>query len=620
MAKNWAIAIGINEYEHLARPLQYAQRDAKLMRDWLQNRARFEKVYYYADNSPKIGNTSTRPTRSNLLRLLDVRFQQPFMGAGDNFWFFFSGHGVRHEGQDYLMAADSYPENIPGSAIPVSYVLGQLRRCGADNIVLLLDACRNNGGRSMEGMGRQTAQQAKKTGAIVISSCSPNEFSYEVEALKQGVFTYALFEGLGVQGRCATVEQLDAYLARRVPKLNREYGKPPQIPWTKVEPLDRAHLILVPKNATPDDVKILKFDACQAELNGDRTLARQLWVRVNTATLGNDSDAVKAIERLASGVTRRQVMQWSLWGGAGLGLAVVGNAVFQTKKSDSPISNPSELAFDRFSFDVITVNEKGEEIDHRPGEAEFLAENINGVAPKMVAIPGGEFLMGSPPGKGSAFVYPQHPVTVPSFLRGKYPVTQAQWQAVVSLPKIDRDLKPEPSSFKGKNRPVENVSWYDAVEFCQRFSIATGRDYRLPSEAEWEYACRAGTTTPFHFGETITSQLANYDGRYTYASELRGKNRGHTTDVGSFPPNAFGLYDMHGNIWEWCADDWHENYENAPKDGRAWVSNVRRSPKVIRGGVWYIDPAFCCSAYRSEVSPDLDVGTMMGFRLVCAVP
>ncbi|MBE9041044.1 caspase family protein, partial [Oscillatoriales cyanobacterium LEGE 11467] len=429
MAKNWAIAIGINEYEHLSRPLEYAQRDAQMMRDWLQNRAGFEKVYYYADNSPKIGNTSTRPTYSNLLRLLDERFEKPFMGAGDNFWFFFSGHGVRHEGQDYLMAADSYTANIPKTAIPVSYVLGQLRRCGADNIVLLLDACRDNGGKSAEGMGRETAQQAQQMGVISIASCSPNELSYEVEALGQGVFTYALLEGLGVQGRCATVERLDAYLARRVPQLNREHGKRIQTPLTTAEPIDRAHLILVPEYATLSDVATLKLDAYRAAEDGNRELARQLWIRVLGASPA-DLEAVTALERLAStpepspaprrqtsrrqsksprivssvythrgtqtrsptpGVTRRQLMQWSLWGGAGLGLATVGNAIFQGMESDSPISTPSptptpkptptpeptpeptltpeppsqpsELAFETFSFDVITVNEKGEEID-----------------------------------------------------------------------------------------------------------------------------------------------------------------------------------------------------------------------------------------------------------------
>jgi formylglycine-generating enzyme required for sulfatase activity len=122
-------------------------------------------------------------------------------------------------------------------------------------------------------------------------------------------------------------------------------------------------------------------------------------------------------------------------------------------------------------------------------------------------------------------------------------------------------------------------------------SKATGREYRLPSEAEWEYACRAGTTTPFHFGETITTDLANYNGNYTYGSGSKGQYRKQTTDVGSFPANAFGLHDMHGNVWEWCQDTWHENYNGAPTDGSAWVDeNANQNRMILRGGSWYNNP------------------------------
>ena len=143
---------------------------------------------------------------------------------------------------------------------------------------------------------------------------------------------------------------------------------------------------------------------------------------------------------------------------------------------------------------------------------------------------------------------------------GKYQITQAQWKAVASLPKIERDLEPNPFMFKGDDHPLETVSWLDAVEFCQRLSKKTGKEYRLPTEAEWEYAARAGTTTAYYFGNDITDKLANYN-----------SNIGQTTAVGKYQPNAFGLYDMHGNVWEWCQDDWHSNYEDAPEDGSAWL-------------------------------------------------
>jgi formylglycine-generating enzyme required for sulfatase activity len=184
---------------------------------------------------------------------------------------------------------------------------------------------------------------------------------------------------------------------------------------------------------------------------------------------------------------------------------------------------------------------------------------------------------------------------------GKYPVTQAQWKAVAALPQIKQSLNPDVSRFKGANRPVEKVSWRDAVEFCARLSAKTGRDYRLPSEAQWEYACRAGTTTPFHFGETITSKLANYDGNYTYVSGIKGECRQETTVVGSFQvANAFGLYDMHGNVYEWCYDTWHENYQGAPSDGSVWESGGDDNYRMLRGGCWSNSPTDCRSAKRRK--------------------
>ncbi|NMG19345.1 formylglycine-generating enzyme family protein [Brasilonema bromeliae SPC951] len=173
-----------------------------------------------------------------------------------------------------------------------------------------------------------------------------------------------------------------------------------------------------------------------------------------------------------------------------------------------------------------------------------------------------------------------------------------------------------PSNFKGAKRPVEKVSWNDAVEFCKKLSQKTGRKYRLPSEAEWEYAARAGTTTPFYFGQTITTSLANYNGSFTYASEPKGEYRQQTTEVGSFLPNAFGLYDMHGNVFEWCQDTWHESYKGAPSDGSAWVDNDNQR-YMQRGGCWDYNAVSCSSACRAyNVAGVRYFGN--GFRVVWA--
>jgi len=208
---------------------------------------------------------------------------------------------------------------------------------------------------------------------------------------------------------------------------------------------------------------------------------------------------------------------------------------------------PSPQSLEIFEFEVVTVNKRGEIINRRHHQASQYIEDANGVTIEMVYVPGGTFLMGSPETEENRFSNegPQHQVTVTPFYMSKYPVTQAQWQAVIGN---------NPSNFKGKNRPVEEVSWDDAVTFCQKLSELTEKDYHLPSEAQWEYACRAGTTTPFYFGETITTDLANYYDGSSYASGPEGVDRDETTEVGIFPPNAFGIYDMHGNVWEWCAD------------------------------------------------------------------
>jgi formylglycine-generating enzyme required for sulfatase activity len=251
----------------------------------------------------------------------------------------------------------------------------------------------------------------------------------------------------------------------------------------------------------------------------------------------------------------------------------------------------------------------------------FALEAFEAIASlKMVPVPAGRFQMGSPPEEKGRYANegPQHEVTLQDFWLGQTPITQAQWRVVAGWPKVERELERDPSHFKGDDRPVEQVNWHDAMEFCRRLSQRLGRTYTLPSEAQWEYACRAGTTTPFAFGETISSELANYDGNYTYGTGPKGSYREETTDVGSFPANAWGLHDMHGNVWEWCADHWHANYEGAPEDGRPWLEeNVNEDEiRLLRGGSWLRYPRSCRSAFRYGWRPGSRVN-FVGFRVCC---
>jgi formylglycine-generating enzyme required for sulfatase activity len=249
-----------------------------------------------------------------------------------------------------------------------------------------------------------------------------------------------------------------------------------------------------------------------------------------------------------------------------------------------------------------------------------------GVALTMIQIPAGTFQMGSPQGEEGRSVDegPQHEVRVEGFFLGQTTITQAQWKEVAGWEKVERDLNPVTSMDEGENRPVRNVSWYDAIEFCRRLNEHLGRNYGLPSEAQWEYACRAGTTTAFHFGESITKDWACF---YVGSSAgLFSKLKtclSIPTTVASFPANAWGLHDMHGNVWEWCADHWHADYQSAGGDDQPWIITAAAASeaRVLRGGssrdmIWQ-----CRSASRSCLDPRQDSSLdSRGFRVCCLPP
>lgn len=262
-------------------------------------------------------------------------------------------------------------------------------------------------------------------------------------------------------------------------------------------------------------------------------------------------------------------------------------------------------------FESPTVNDKGEIIARTRYTANQYTEDLgNGIVLDMIVLPAGSFQMGLPFNYGNPDEHPRHLVTIKAFMLGKFLITQGQWKAIMKkLPRC---------RFKGDDLPVERVSWKDAAEFCQRLSKKTGRNYHLPSETQWEYACRAGTYTPFSFGETLTTEIANYNGMHTFANEPRSVYGHVTTPGGTFPPNPFGLYDMHGDLWEWCADNWLEDYSASPRDGSAY--QTQKNPyRVARGGSWHEPPDLCRSATRIRFM-QTDAEEVIGFRVVCDAP
>jgi eukaryotic-like serine/threonine-protein kinase len=243
-----------------------------------------------------------------------------------------------------------------------------------------------------------------------------------------------------------------------------------------------------------------------------------------------------------------------------------------------------------------------------PAFNELILDCGNGVKLELVVIPTGSFRMGSNENY-YADNYPFHRVRVPSFYMGKYTVTQEQYEVVMGN---------NPSYFKGTWLPIEHISWDDTQKFCAKLSQKTGKKVRLPSEAEWEYACRAGTTTAFSFGDNITTNQVNYDGNYPTKYGMKGESRKKTVAVDALLVNQWGLYQMHGNVGEWCEDMYHENYNEAPADGSAWVTGGDNNVKVVRGGSWVYNADACMSVSRNWLI-SYSYSNDIGFRIAISI-
>jgi formylglycine-generating enzyme required for sulfatase activity len=311
-----------------------------------------------------------------------------------------------------------------------------------------------------------------------------------------------------------------------------------------------------------------------------------------------------------------------------------------------PVLPPPKLS--TFGFDVMTSDERGRIVGKRVETARYFQIDLpGGMQLDLVQVPTGGFMMGTLESdlvavkQGSSrgvekkdlnydivesyirrfnWESPRHMVNVPGFYMSKFEITQAQWRAVASLPRVNTDLLSDPSSFKGSNLPVETITWDEAIEFCERLTRATGRRFRLPTEAEWEYAARAGTNTPFNFGDSIKTDWANFQGKFPYNNSPKGEFRETTVAVGTIgAPNAFGLYDMHGNVWEWCSDVWNENYEGAPIDGKSWDTGKIQYLRIIRGGAWDSFGGECRSNSRNRMTATIRLNSI-GLRVVADVP
>lgn len=312
--------------------------------------------------------------------------------------------------------------------------------------------------------------------------------------------------------------------------------------------------------------------------------------------------------------------------------------LFLNRQRSPAVDSPNDQELDINA----TYIENDREIDC--GSKKVWTFNVGDSTITMIKIPWSwKFKRGSPPTEKGR-VENESPILdvklSDSYYMSMYPITQAQWKAVADLNKVDMELNPEPSTFsdfesqKEPLLPVETISWEEAKEFCKRLSNYFSKTFRLPTEAEWEYACRAGTPTPFHFGTQLYSVdmvsqerrfWANYDHTYDYMPETQGKkNWSQTTPAehfkgnrGKIIANQFGLVDMHGNVWEWCEDAWHNSYEGARPDGTARQASKGEyaEHRVLRGGAWNSSPNSCRSASRNHKPKNIRMNNV-GFRIV----
>ncbi|MBD2454732.1 SUMF1/EgtB/PvdO family nonheme iron enzyme [Nostoc sp. FACHB-87] len=621
-----ALLIGISEYqEPTLAPLPKAVEDVEAMRRVLEN--------------PEMGDFDDvtvlkNPKRQELEREIYNLYAN--RQKDDLVLLYFSGHGVTVENGDFYFSTCETQKNqnklLPFTAVAATSVHRWMNESKSKRRVVILDCCFSGAfakGLTAKDIGTiDLQQQLGGEGTAILTASTSTQYAFASDDLDLSIYTQYLVEGIekGAADKdgdgLIAVDELHDYAKTKV-----QEASPAMTP--EFYPFKDGFRIFLAKS--PKDDPQLKYrQEVERRINqGKFTIpARRLLnsLRLQLQLDAEVADAIEAevkkphleyqrkleeyeatlvetveIEPTLSERTLNDLRDYQQH----LGLrdedvaSIEKRIIGQPKPPVSAEELPDET--NQFEFEIVKVDAKGQIINRSQGRAEFFTEDLgNGVILEMVSIPGGKFLMGSPESEEGRYdsESPQHHVTVQPFFMGKFPVTQAQWKAVAGFDKVNIDLKPDPSNFKGANRPVECVSWDDAVEFCTRLSKKTGKTYRLPSEAEWEYACRAGTTTPFYFGGTMTTELANYDGRSTYGSSPKGEYREQTTDVGKFPANPFGLYDMCGNVWEWCQDEWHENYNNAPTDGSAWLSENDNQNRLLHGGSWYGYPGLCRSANR----------------------
>jgi formylglycine-generating enzyme required for sulfatase activity len=537
-----------------------------------------------------------------------IEFQDR-LGPGAVGLFYFAGHGMQagRGGRNYLLpvGVDYRRErDVELFGLDAGSVLARMEESGAALSLVILDACRDSPlppeGRTTasRGLGRMEAP----SGSLVAFATAPGSTADENRGGRNGLYTQFLLRAIEVPG--LRLEDVFQQVRREVERASNRKQSPEEI-----SKLTSAFFFKPGQQSLASPVVTVVPPAAGggvslADLEREQQ-ARQQWASWQQR-MQTDFDRIASFQ----GAADLRVQAWQRFIGAWA--------------DNNPTSNDDERLQDQAQHRLAAAESELQQqrIASASPQASSGTSPMTTMAspgqtfkdcaecPEMVVVPAGRFLMGSPPGEAgrNADEGPQRWVDISRFAMGKFEVTQGQWQAVMGNSLFGFTVRgTNPSKFNecGPTCPVENVSWNDAQEFVRRLSQRTGQNYRLPSEAEWEYAARAGMTTAYFWGDAFDAGRANNNGS-------------QTVRVGGYGANAFGLHDMHGNVWEWVQDVWHDNYAGAPSDGSAWVTGVDQARRVLRGGSWVSSPRDLRSANRGRITPDFR-NDSAGFRIARAL-
>lgn len=538
--------------------------------------------------------------------------------------FYYAGHGIQVGGENYLVPVDAnIPEEdeVSYSAVPVNLVLRKMATAGNTLNIVILDACRNNPfARSWRGFRDNSnadglAKIAPPTGTLVLYATEPGKVASD-GAGRNGLFTESLLKQIK-KPNLEYDQMVKALSADVWQKSNKQ-----QLPWKEGNSLSDFYFAKTEIKTTPTKTEPLKDESVTEK--DKATVEREAWSYIKNSNDPQDfRDFLKEFPNGTNAANAKIKLEQAVWD---LVKDSKDKAKIQAYLNEFQNGANAPLARIKLRQLETVVSNPPTNTTASNTTATRGAVRKTSIGMELVYISPGEFMMGSSDAEIDEALFeakkssdkaergwfanetPKHKVSIKDgFWMGKFEVTQADWQAVMG---------DNPSKFPecGGNCPVENVSWDDIQVFLKRLNAKdTQFEYRLPTEAEWEYAARGGTTTAFSFGDSLNSSQANFDGNYPYAS-TKGTYINKTVKVGSYQPNNFGLYDMHGNVWEWVQDIYNSSYQNLPTDGSQNMSVGDSNLHVLRGGAWFFEGNNCRSAYRSRF-PRAHRGISFGFRV-----